>query len=254
MSHKWQFFDWFFCQLHVWDRTPFQSWSCIFRYLEADNDDEAVCTDLDETYDYLINLWVVGHARWVQAYKIRSKNQREIKSFADEKKKEAQSKIQTFMDSKEDVKPTFCHCFETGILYLNTNPWLTSSNTMSSFVRSAGGCQTECKSQENCKFWSFIHNRTECQMFDENAIQTPIVGKDIISGPKICPSPTTYFTFCCGLGYGASVTITILIVLISLIVLWQLRGIQFHTGTEPPEWWCLRTWGLVLTMFSVLKK
>ena len=35
---------------------------------EEENGD--VCTDLEETFDYLINLWVAGHATWVEAFRI----------------------------------------------------------------------------------------------------------------------------------------------------------------------------------------
>ena len=146
---------------------------------------------------------------------------------------EAQSKIQKFMDMKELVKPSYCHCFEEGIFYLDFNHWLNPNNSMSSSTRSAALCQTKCNSRKNCEFWTFIHHKTTCLMFDENAIQTPIADenemernkKDIISGPKVCPPPD--FSFCCGLGYGSSVTITFFIVLFSTILLCCCCGICF---------------------------
>ena len=146
--------------------------------------------------------------------------------------KEAQSKIQTFMDIKENVKPTFCHCFEEGILYSDRNYRLNSNNSVSFSTRSAARCQTKCKSQENCKFWSFINDRKICRMFDENAIQTLIVDenhdkKDIISGPKICQS---HFTFCCGLGYGSSVTITFFIVFLSVVIFYCCCCFKINLG------------------------
>ena len=112
----------------------------------------AVCTDLEETYNFLINLWVVGHATWVQAYTIKNRNGNAVENFADKKMVEAQSKIQKFMDMKELVKPAYCHCFEEGIFYLDFNHWLNPNNSMSSSTRSAALCQTKCNSRKNCEF------------------------------------------------------------------------------------------------------
>ena len=114
--------------------------------------------------------------------------------------------------------------FEEGIFYLDFNHWLNPNNSMSSSTSAAALCQTKCNSRKNCEFWTFIHHKTTCLMFDENAIKTPIADenemernkKDIISGPKVCPPPD--FSFCCGLGYGSSVTITFFIVLFSTLL------------------------------------
>ena len=197
-----------------------QLYAYLFRYLEEDDENDAVCTDLEEAYEFLINLWVVGHATWVQAYTIKNKNGNVYENFADKKMEEAQSMIQTFTDKKENIKPAYCHCFEEGTYYQDFNHWLNPNKTMSFSATSASGCQKECNSQEDCKVWTFIQHKTLCLTFDENAIQTTIADeshpkKDIISGPKICLS---HFTFCCGLGYGASVTITFFIVLFSTIL------------------------------------
>ena len=105
-----------------------------------------VCTDLEETFDYLINLWVAGHATWVEAFRIR--NGSDFKNIAITKKQEAETMIQEFMNIKENAKPIFC--------------------------------------------------------------------KDTFSGPKVSP---IYFSFCCNLGYDASVTITFFIVLMSVALL-----------------------------------
>ena len=180
-----------------------------------------MCTDLEEFCDYLTNLWVLGHATWVQAFRIKNNNNNNsIENFAESKKQDAETMMQTFIDMKENVKPQYCHCIEEGIVYININHWLNPNNSMSVQARSPSECQMECKNMQGCQFWTFIQHLTKCLMFDEKAIQATINEehdkKDIISGPKKCQK---YFSFCCGLGFGVSVTITFFLVPASLIFL-----------------------------------
>ena len=182
------------------------------------DEDESVCTDLEEISDYLINLWVLGHATWVQAFRIKNNNS--IETFAESKKQDAETMIQTFIYMKENVKPLYCNCIEEGIFYINFNHWLNPNNSMSVQARSPSECQIECNNMQGCQFWTYIQHLTKCLMFDKKAIQASINEehdkKDIVSGPKQCQK---YFSFCCGLGFGVSVTITFFIVLVSLIFL-----------------------------------
>ena len=64
-----------------------------------------VCTYIEETFDYLINLWVASHATWVEAFRIR--NGSDFKNIALTKKQEAETMIQEFMNIKEYTKPIF---------------------------------------------------------------------------------------------------------------------------------------------------
>ena len=172
-----------------------------------------MCTDLEEICDYLLNLWVLGHATWVQAFRIKNNNT--IENFAESKKHDAETMMQTFITVKENVKPLYCNCMEEGVFYTNFNHWLNSNNSMSVQARSPSECQMECINMQGCQFWTFIQHLTKCWMFDEKAtINEAHDKKDIISGPKQCQK---YFSFCCGLGFGVSVTITFFIVLVSLI-------------------------------------
>ena len=175
-----------------------------------------VCTDLEETFDYLINLWVAGHATWVEAFRIR--NGSDFKNIAITKKQEAETMIQEFMNIKENAKPIFCNCFLEGTYYNDFNHFLNPRNSQN-LVRSASECQLFCFNKPGCEFWTYFQHLAKCFMFESNAVQGPVSEdydkKDIISGPKVCP---IYFSFCCNLGYDASVTITFFIVLISVVI------------------------------------
>ena len=156
----------------------------------------------------------------------RIKNNSDFENIATNKKQEAESMITEFINIKEMAKPDFCHCFHEGTFYVDFNHWFTlndSSNRVR-LVRSAPECQLYCvMNKEDCEFWTYVKNLTKCFMFDSDAIHA-ILSEDlmnlweVVSGPKECPGPE-YFSFCCGLGYGASVTITFFMVLISLVLL-----------------------------------
>ena len=51
------------------------------------DEDESVCTE--EISDYLINLRVLGHATWVQAFRVKNNNS--IETFAESKKQDAET-------------------------------------------------------------------------------------------------------------------------------------------------------------------
>ena len=142
----------------------------------------------------------------------------DFKNVAVTKKQEAETMIQEFMNIKENAKPNYCHCYLEGIYYNDFNHWL-NPNDSSNLVRSASECQLYCVNKADCEFWTYVKHSTKCFMFESDAIQGTVSEdhdkKDIISGPKVCP---IYFTFCCGLGYDASVTITFFIVLISVVL------------------------------------
>ena len=106
------------------------------------------------------------------------------------------------------------HCMEEGVFYTNFNH---PNNSMSVQARSPSECQMECINMQGCQFWTFIQHLTKCWMFDEKAtINEAHDKKDIISGPKQCQK---YFSFCCGLGFGVSVTIVLSIVLVSFVLM-----------------------------------
>ena len=156
----------------------------------------------------------------------RIKNNSDFENIATHKKQEAESMIMEFMNLKEMAKPDFCHCFHKGTFYVDFNHWFTLNDTSNRvrLVRSAPECQLYCvMNKEDCEFWTYVKNLTKCFMFDGDAIHATL-GEDlinvwdIVSGPKKCSEPE-YFSFCCGLGYGASVTITFFVVVISLVLL-----------------------------------
>ena len=118
------------------------------------DEDESVCTDLEEICDYLINLWVLGHATWVQAFRIKSRWQ--IENLAERKKQDAETMIQTFIDMKENVKPLYCNCIEEGIFYINFNHWLNPNNSMSVQARSHSECQMECNNMQGSEYLLFF--------------------------------------------------------------------------------------------------
>ena len=64
-----------------------------------------MCTDLEEFCDYLTNLWVLGHATWVQAFRIKNNNNNNsIENFAESKKQDAETMMQTFIDLNDHAK------------------------------------------------------------------------------------------------------------------------------------------------------
>lgn len=186
----------------------------LLRNLDENGNDEKVCTDLEETFDYLINLWVAGHATWVEAFRIR--NDPDFKNHAVKKKQEAEAMIQKFIDIKENAKPIFCNCFLEGTYYNGLNQFLNPNADSQNLVRSASECQLFCFSKPGCEFWTYVQHLAKCFMFESNPVQGTVSDdydydkKDIISGPKVCP---IYFSFCCDLGYTASVFITFFVVL-----------------------------------------
>ena len=90
--------------LNTYLSIPFVIYFIIIRNLDEEENGD-VCTDLEETFDYLINLWVAGHATWVEAFRIT--NDSNFENIALTKKQEAETMIQEFMNIKEYTKPIF---------------------------------------------------------------------------------------------------------------------------------------------------
>ena len=85
----------------------------IFQIIANDEDDDAnVCLNIEAAWEYLGGVWTLGHAVWVQAYKIKHKN--DYSAFATQKKDAAMSKMEDFSRVKDLAYPDHCHCFLKG--------------------------------------------------------------------------------------------------------------------------------------------
>jgi hypothetical protein len=143
--------------------------SSIFATIAA-NDTEEVCNNIDVAFDYLVGLWTTSHAVWAQAYRI---NKQYYATNAKEKKIRAESKIEDFMQIKDESLPDHCHCFQRDIFYADVDHLLNPSETVSVNVKSARSCQIKCKADVDCKVWTFHKKSSNCFMHnnDNNELQ-----------------------------------------------------------------------------------
>ena len=121
---------------------------------------ETICTDLEEASDYLVSLWTVGHALWVQAYRI--KNIRFVEK-ASKLKGVAQSNIKAFETARDNAYPSHCNCFSKGISYTDLDSML--GKTSPSQTHSARACQVKCHADDECKVFTFIQSINKCFIF-----------------------------------------------------------------------------------------
>ena len=187
----------------------------LFFSVAKTDSDNIICIDIRETFEYLIGLWVAGHATWAQAFKIENKS----KDFDELKiKKKTQNVIDEFQNIKDTVTPKHCNCYQKGVYYPDFDHLINPNKTKFKIVKSEAGCQAYCYEDENCVAFTFYRNVTKCFMHESDENELNVDNEhdenDIISGPKICPQ---YYSFCCNLGYGISVFITVLFPLIVLI-------------------------------------
>ena len=172
---------------------------------------------MKDTFNYLVGLWVIGHATWVQAYKI--KNQDFLKN-ANLKKNETEAFIEEFKNSSYTATPEHCKndCFVKGIYYIDFDHMVFPNKTKFTLVKSAADCQDQCLDDKNCVAFTFYKKHSKCFKHDSDTNELTIDDdhdeNEIISGPKFCPK---YYSFCCKLGYGVSVFITFLILFFSCL-------------------------------------
>jgi len=199
----------------------------IFQIIANDEDYDAnVCLNIEAAWEYLGGVWTLGHAVWVQAYKIKHKN--DYSTFATQKKDAAMSKMEDFSRVKDLAYPDHCHCFLKGYYYAELDFVLNlriPTNATSSMK-----CQTMCYQDRDCKAFTYIQSTEKCYKHanKENEIEVDedttksFEAEDIISGPRICPK---HFSFCCRLGFGISVFIVVLIVFASLFCCCCVLGV-----------------------------
>ena len=133
----------------------------IFNVIAKDETrQETICTDLEEASDYLISLWTVGHALWVQAYRIKSIR---FEEKAKKLKGEAQSKIPVFEATRDKAYPAHCDCFSKGMSYTDLDYMLGKKSP--SHTHSARACQVKCHADDECKVFTFIQSITKCFVF-----------------------------------------------------------------------------------------
>jgi len=186
----------------------------IFQVIANDEDGD-VCTNIDGAWKYLTGLWTVGHAVWAQTYKIKHKTG--YTTFTANLKNTAESSLSKFEEVKDLVYPDYCHCFEKGVYYAEMD-FLTGKKMPTEAI-SAMNCQTLCQQDSDCKAFTFIQSQQKCykHTHDENESEVhedtqSFEVDDIVSGPKVC---SKHFSFCCSLGYGVSVFIVVIIVIVS---------------------------------------